>query len=267
MKKIVIILISIFISGYLLLCIFMYLFQEKFIFKSRKLAQDYEFQIDSEFEEIYFKMDDGTELHGLLCKADSAKGLFFYLHGSGGSIKWYEEIVPHYISLDYDIFLIDYRGYGKSNGKITREKQLLDDAKRVYEILKTRYDENNIIIVSNSMGTYIASMLAANYNPKALIIQGSPVSMLNSGKRKLPILPLSLIARYKLDIRQYLPEIKVPIIIFHGKIDDRASLENALKMKPFIKSTDRFIILEGEGHNDFAHNDQYVKVLRDIIDN
>ena len=267
MKKIAMIFVAVLIGGYIILCLFFYLFQEKFIFNSRKLAHDYEFASDSEYEELYFTMDDGVRLHGLLCKSDSSKGLIFFLHGSGGSIKWYESKIPDYLKLGYDIFLIDYRGYGKSEGKYKREDQIIDDIKQVYEEIKASYVESKIIIVGLSMGTHLAAMLAANYNPQALVLQGSPVSMLSSGKRVLPFIPVSLLARYKLDTRPYLPNINNTILIFHGELDDRTTVENALRLKPLLKPTDKFIILEGEGHNDFANNDQYIKELKEIIDN
>jgi pimeloyl-ACP methyl ester carboxylesterase len=133
--------------------------------------------------------------------------------------------------------------------------------------MRKRYNESDIILVGFSMGTVPTAMLAANYNPRAVVIEGSVVSVFEKGKRTLPFLPTSLIARYNMDIRKFLPEIKVPVLIFHGEIDPGSPVDIALKMKPFLKPTDKFIILTGQGHKDFIFNDQYYKELTTLINN
>ena len=234
-----------FIIIYLVSCILLHFFQEPLMFHARKLPSDHQFQFSVDYEEIIIKTIDGTKLHGVLCKADSSAGLIFFLHGTGGNVEWYKESIPIYTGLNYDIFLLDYRGYGKSEGKITSEEQFYDDVRLVYKNLQNLYSEDNIVIIGFSLGGVPAAMLASRNKPKCLILEGTAYSILEKAKKKLPFLPVSLILRYKFEIKEYIKEIKVPIAVFHGDQDDAANVSNSLRLKPFLKSEDQLFILKG----------------------
>ena len=92
MKKNLLILLKIVATIYVLVCIGLYFYQEKLIFFPEKLAKNYKFDFPEKFEELKFHADDGKLLSGVLFKADSSKGLVFYLHGNGGSIKGWGDI-------------------------------------------------------------------------------------------------------------------------------------------------------------------------------
>jgi uncharacterized protein len=74
-------------------------------------------------------------LNGLLFKADSSKGVIFYLHGNAGNIGSWGNVATTYTKLNYDVFIIDYRGYGKSEGKINGQEQLFNDNEAAYNAL------------------------------------------------------------------------------------------------------------------------------------
>src|SRR6187402_597718 len=97
---------------YILVCGLLYFFQEKIIFHPQKLNKEYVFQFDQKFEEKNIKTEDGIILNGLLFRADSSKGLIFYLHGNAGSLDAWGVVADTYTPLHYDVFLLDYRGYG-----------------------------------------------------------------------------------------------------------------------------------------------------------
>src|SRR5450432_4943736 len=146
---------------YILVCILLYFIQERLIFYPQKLPANYKFEFDQHFEELHFKTTDNVLLHGLLFKADSSKGLIFYLHGNAGSLASWGEIAKTYTDLHYDLFMLDYRGYGKSGGAINSEGQLHKDMQVVYDSLKTMYNESKIIILGYSIGTGPAAKLAS----------------------------------------------------------------------------------------------------------
>src|ERR1700712_5680976 len=134
--KIIINFIKIILVFYILLCILLYFIQERLIFFPQKLTSSYKFQFDENFEELFFTSEDNVSLHGILFKADSSKGLIFYLHGNAGSMQSWGQIAKTYTDLHYDLFMLDYRGYGKSEGRISSEKQFYNDAQFVYDSLK-----------------------------------------------------------------------------------------------------------------------------------
>ena len=121
---------------YVCVVVLVYFFQEKFIFHPTKIPNDYQFRFGQKTEEITFKTKDNTLLHGILLKADSSKGLIFYLHGNAGSVASWGEVAHTYTQEKYDVFMLDYRGFGKSEGSIFSEKQLYEDVQLVYDKIK-----------------------------------------------------------------------------------------------------------------------------------
>uniref|UniRef100_UPI004049C093 serine aminopeptidase domain-containing protein n=1 Tax=Flavobacterium sp. TaxID=239 RepID=UPI004049C093 len=141
-KKILLILVSL----YVLFCGILYFFQEKLIFLPQKLDKNHQFEFSQKFEEFNIQANDGKLLNGLLFKADNSKGLIFYLHGNAGNLSRWGEIAQTYTDLNYDIFMLDYRSYGKSEGEINSQNQLFEDNQTVYNELKKRYQEDQIIV-------------------------------------------------------------------------------------------------------------------------
>src|SRR4051812_40615886 len=124
MKKILLRIAIILASVYLLICSLLYCFQEQLIFLPDKLDKNYQFHFDDQnFEELNIKAADGKLLNALLFHADSSKGLIFYLHGNAGSLASWGDVAKAYTDLHYDVFIIDYRGYGKSEGTIKSEEE------------------------------------------------------------------------------------------------------------------------------------------------
>jgi alpha-beta hydrolase superfamily lysophospholipase len=167
----------------LLLCVTLYFFQEKLIFFPTKLEQSYVFDFEKLHQEITIPTKDNINLHGVLFHAKKLetsnsitkkdKKLIFYLHGNVGQAQFWGDLADVYTDLGYDLFILDYRGYGKSEGKIHSQKQFFDDVQTAYDFVRKNkeYKEENIIIVGYSVGTASAAMLSSQNNPKALILQ------------------------------------------------------------------------------------------------
>jgi uncharacterized protein len=119
--KALLIIFLVLLGLYVLICVLLYANQEGILFHPHYLPQEYAFQFDQPVEEKPVTMKDGTVLSGLLFKADSSKGVILYLHGNGGALDSWGWVAQTYTNLQYDVFMIDYRGYGKSSGKITSE--------------------------------------------------------------------------------------------------------------------------------------------------
>jgi uncharacterized protein len=134
------------IVAYVLICFGLYFFQEKLIFFPDKLDKNYKFSFSQPFEEINIKMKDGNFLNGLLFKADSSKGLIFYLHGNAGSLSSWGQVAKRYTDLHYDIFIVDYPGYGKSEGAIRGMDQLFSGIQLAYNEVKKRFQEDSIVV-------------------------------------------------------------------------------------------------------------------------
>jgi pimeloyl-ACP methyl ester carboxylesterase len=251
-------------TGYSLICILLYLFQEKLIFFPQKLTPDYRFGFNQPFEELNITTSDKTQLHGLLFKADSSKGLVFYLHGNAGALDSWGEVAQTYTGLNYDVFLLDYRGYGKSNGAISSQKQLFEDIQTVYDTLKNRYEENRIVVLGYSIGTGPASHVASTNNPSLLILQAPYYSLTDMMRHSYPIIP-TFILKYKFETNNYLKACKSPVVIFHGNQDEVIYYGSSLKLQSCFKQHDTLITLEGQSHNGITDNPFYQAELKRIL--
>ena len=230
MKKILLNTLKTVSALYVILCAFLYFYQERLIFFPQKLEKTHQFQFDQKFEEKNFKLADGTVLNGLLFKADSTKGLVFYLHGNSGSLSFWGSVASTYTNLNYDVFIFDYRGFGKSEGRINGQEQLFDDIQSVYNELKKQYTEDKIIVLGYSIGTGLASKIASQNKPKRLILQAPYYSLTDMMKQTYPILP-AFILKYKFETAEYLKDCRMPVVIFHGDQDDVIYYGSSLKLK------------------------------------
>jgi len=245
---------------YVLLCATLYAFQNKLIFFPQKLDNDYAFQFEHPFEEIIIETDDHIKLNGVLFKAETAKGLIFYLHGNAGSIDTWGNVSLSYTLMNYDLFILDYRGYGKSEGEITSEAQFYSDIQKSYDVMKSRYDEKNIVVLGYSIGTAAAAWLTAQNNPRMLILQAPYYSLADLVQHTYPFVPTVLL-NYSFETFRYVADTDVPITIFHGDQDRVIYYESSLKLKQHLKPGDTLVTLIGQGHNGMSYNRQYRSAL------
>lgn len=265
MKKILLNILKVIVSLYILVCVTFYFLQEKLIFLPETLEKNHKFDFVQTFEEFNFKTADKKLINGLLFRAESTKGLIFYLHGNAGSLNGSGEVADTYTELNYDIFFLDYRGYGKSEGEITSQKQLFDDNQMVYNELTKKYDEKDIIILGSSIGSGMASRLAADNNPKRLILHAPYYSFPDLVSQFYPLTPLFTL-KYKFATNEYLKNCNMPVTIFHGNQDTVIPYESSLRLREEFKSKVYLITLDGLGHNEITKNENYKKALKTILE-
>lgn len=249
---------------YLTLCIALYFFQESLIFFPRQLPEDFNFAFETPFEEVSIPVKGPDTLSGLWFQQDSSKGLVFYLHGNAGSLNGWGQIAPIYLNLGYDIFLLDYRGFGKSTGNISSEAQFYEDVQQAYNWAKTNYSEQKITIIGYSIGTGSAAYLAANNAPKQLILKAPYYSLVDMMQQHYAIIPTFLL-KYTFETYTYLPQIKAPITIFHGNQDAVIPFNSSIRLKAFLKPNDQVVVLPNAGHNGMNNNLNYLKTLATLL--
>lgn len=237
---------------------------EQQLFPGAKLDKDFHYKFTVSFKELNVETKDGFKLNGILFKSTQTKGLIFYLHGSNDALNNWGKIAPVYTNLNYDLFILDYRGYGKSEGKVTSENQLYSDIQKVYDKLKLTYSESKIIVIGQSVGTGPAAMLAASNNPKKLILQAPYYSLPDWIHNVVPDID-TLNMKYQFKTYEYLQKTKASVIIFHGDADDAIYYGSSKKLSKFFKQGDRLFILKGEGHNDFTRNQDYLKQIQTVL--
>ncbi|MCI6988049.1 MAG: alpha/beta hydrolase [Campylobacter sp.] len=116
-------LIKILAISYVLFIAILYLFQEKLIFLPQKLDQNFSYKFSSNFSEIWLENGD-IRLNALHFKSENPKGIVVFMHGNYGNLSQWSDLGDEFLRIGYDFLIYDYRGYGKSGGKITSESEL-----------------------------------------------------------------------------------------------------------------------------------------------
>lgn len=264
MKKILFRIFIVLSILYILFCIGFYLFQEKLIFYPQKLDENYQFSFDQRYEELNIKTQDGLFLNSFLFKADSTKGVIIFLHGNAGALDTWGQLAPFYIEQNYDILFFDYRGFGKSDGKIENQSQLFCDVQTVYDTIRAKYSEDRITIIGYSIGTGPAAYLASNNNPQKLILIAPYYSLTNVIQSICPVMPKFLI-KYKLETYKYISDCSMPVTIFHGNKDQVIDYENSVMLDNLLSAKGNLISIEGVGHNDILVNEAYKRNVREVL--
>jgi alpha-beta hydrolase superfamily lysophospholipase len=249
---------------YVVICCLAYFLQEKLIFFPEKLSKDHRFQFDQPFQEMSFTMQDSKVLNGILFKADSSRGLIFYLHGNAGSLEGWGEVATFYTDAGFDLFMLDYRGYGKSEGVISSEEQFYRDVQTVYDSIKKLYREDAIVILGYSIGTGAAARLAAQNKARLLILQAPYYSLTDMMQHNYPILPTFLL-KYKFETYRFLPQCMMPVLIFHGDADEVIYHGSSVKLSKLFKAKDTLITLKGVGHNGMSYTSGYEEAFKSIV--
>lgn len=260
-----IVLLCFFLVIYVLIISYVYFNQIGLVFHSSKLPKDFKFDYQQKFEEVNIPSFDGSILNGLLFKAENSKGLVFYLHGNAGTLETWGKIAKIYTSLGYDIFILDYRSFGKSEGEIENEEQLSKDISIVYKKVAEKYAGNKIIIAGYSIGSGFATKLALENNPKALILQAPYYNFLELSSSKVPFFP-DFMKKFSLETNLYLPKIKSPIYIFHGTKDQLIPIDNSIRLKKLLKSNAYFYPLKNQEHIGVNENEDFQEQLKKILE-
>ena len=264
MNKIILRALLFITTSYVIIIACIYFFQEEIIFKQSKLPKNYTFQFNHKFEEVNLTSSTKDTINGLLFSAENSKGVIYFLHGNSGDLSGWGDVAPYFLDNNYDIFMIDYPGFGKSSGEINSEKQLLTDLQSGYDYLKKKYDENKIVMLGYSIGTGPSAYLSSVNHPKALILASPYYSFKNLAKTKMPFVP-SFVLKYPLETNKFLQDISVPIYIFHGSKDGVISVENSRKLvNDLNKSNINYTEINDVGHNGILKN-YYLQQKMDSI--
>ena len=252
------------IFGYLLLLVLVYLVQERFIFKPEKLGQDFIYKYDVPFRELFFDVEPGVRINGLHFTVTKPLGLVLYFHGNSRSIKGWARYAKDFSRYNYDVVLVDYRGFGKSTGKRT-EKLMLSDMQFVYDTLAVQYNEHHIIVYGRSLGSGFAAKIASDNKPRYLILDAPYFSFKKVVERFMPIIPMRFLLRFHLRTDKWITHVNCHTYIIHGTKDWLIPIRNSEKLQSLSPRKITLIRIQGGGHNNLPSFHEYHNFIRDIL--
>lgn len=252
------------VAAIIFLSIVIYLLQDKFIFKPEKLSPDFQFKYDAPFREINFDIAPGVRINGLHFYRNNSKGIILYFHGNTRSIKGWAKYARDFYRYDYDVVLVDYRGFGKSTGKRS-EQDIMQDMQFVYERLVEEHGKSNMIIYGRSLGSGFAAKLAADNHPRYLILDAPYYNFKKVVERFLPFLPWQLVLRYHLRTDKWIMKVNSPVYIIHGTKDWLIPIKHSEALQKLNPRKITLIRIHGGGHNNLPLFDEYHNFIRDIL--
>ena len=252
------------ILGWLALIILAYFIQEKFIFKPEKLHKDFAYKYDAPFKELNFEIEKGVTINGLHFHVKEPKGLILYFHGNTRSIKGWAKYAKDFFRYQYDVVLVDYRGFGKSTGKRS-EKEMLNDMQFVYDTLTVQVPEQHMIIYGRSMGSGFASKIASDNKPRYLILDAPYFSFKKVAERFMPMLPHRLTLRFHLRTDKWIQHVSCHTYILHGTKDWLIPIRHSEQLQALNPRKITLIRIVGGRHNNLPTFHEYHNFIRDIL--
>lgn len=249
------------------LCVVYYFVQERIIFVPTLPSDAFTSKIPFELEEFYIDGDQGGNIHSILVKAREPKGLIFYLHGNTGSIKRWQFMAGELADFGFDVFVIDYRGYGQSRG-IRSEDLIHSDVARAFDFIREKYQGSPIVIYGRSLGSGFATKLASQREAHALILETPYFNLIDVARRYMPILPIRLLLRYQLRSDKYINQVRFPVHIFHGTKDKVVPYSSALKLyrKASNKALVEMTTIVGGKHSNLNSFPLFREKLKSALD-
>ncbi|MEM8765747.1 MAG: alpha/beta fold hydrolase [Bacteroidota bacterium] len=253
------------LTAYVLLSVLLYFLQDYFLFKPEKLTPDFEFDYNNqEFEEYNVETRDGAVINGLRFRAQSPKGVVFYLKGNSKSIKGWGKFAVDFTRHGYDVIMVDYRGFGKSTGRRT-QKAVKRDMQVIYNKIRDKVPEKYVILYGRSLGSGFAAKLASMNNPRMLILDAPYYSLSKVAKKYIPFMPLSLLIKFPMPTYKWLKYVKCPIRIIHGTDDRLIPYKTSIKLSKINPKTTKLYTVIGGGHKNLNTFESYHQMLGEII--
>ena len=247
---------------YLFISLLLYRMQEKMIFFPEPLPPDYNFRAitGEDFEELWLPRPDG-KVHGLYFPCANRRGVILYFHGNGGAMPDWVDVAPRFLQRGYDVLIMDYRGYGKSQGNLS-QAALLGDADAACVYLMQQFDPSEIVVYGRSLGSGFAAYVAARHQPQKVLLETPYYSIARVAARRFPLLPVRRLIRYPMPSATFLEKVLCPVWLVHGTRDTVISHKNSRDLQAKI-GPERCIYTEipGGTHNDLDTYDAYWKWL------
>jgi len=204
------------------------------------------------YDDVILTTSDGVKINGWLLPASISNAPLTVLlfHGNAGNMSHRFEKLSVLHHLGVTVFIIDYRGYGRSDGA-PGEDGTYHDARAAYDYLVTqrKVAPRSIVVYGESLGSAIAADLAAKVEVGGLVLEEAFTSIGDVGQRMFPFLPVRWLVKNKYDTLSKMPRINVPLLIVHSREDELFNMRHAQRLLAAANEPKQLVELHGH-HND-----------------
>ena len=256
------------ILSLLALNLFMYFQQSQMIFYPMHDMRQTSVDWGLEYEDIAFQTSDGVLLNGWYIPHKSSKQVLLFFHGNAGNISHRRESVEIFHRLGLNVFIIDYRGYGKSQGKPDERGLYLDASAAWHYLSKERgYTADNILIFGRSLGGAVAADLASRVPARGLLLESTFSSAKDFSRLVFPLLSHLLLMRYDFNSAMKVSKVDYPVLVLHSSDDEIMPFPLGKKVYQSANQPKRFVEMKGDHNYGFVLSQPgYEKAIGDWLD-
>jgi len=252
------------ISVYFLIIINVYFFQSTLLYKPTENNYSND-KISVSVEKIKIPTTDDIEILSWYHDKNTKKNkTILFLHGNAGSLENRIHKINKFKDININFLIIAWRGFSGNEGK-PNEKGLYDDASSAVKWLKSKgVFENDIIIYGESLGTGVAVEIAQFQSFGGIILESPFTSMIDVGKDKYPFLPVKIILKDRYESNKKIKNIKIPIMIMHGKLDNIVPFRMGEKMYQ-LASEPKYSYFSDYDNHMMEYNKKLLETLKSFI--
>jgi len=247
------------------------IFEERLIFFPVKYDGSAYWRLNgSVYEDVHFEADDGIRLHGWYFEHEEPRAVVLFSHGNAGNVTHRLEMAHRLQRLGLSVFVFDYRGYGRSEGR-PHEQGVLADARAARKKLAelAGVAECEIVQMGRSLGGAVAVDLAARDGARGLVVESTFSSMPDVAAVHYPFLPVHRFMRTRLDSISIIGEYRGPVLQSHGDGDGIVPFHLGKRLYEAVDTDNvfftQFFSIAGGDHND-PQPDEYYQLLDTFID-
>ncbi len=249
--------------GYVILVALVFVLQPRMIYFPDTVIATTPRAYGLQYEDVRIRTEDGETLGAWWIPAPQAKGTVLLFHGNAGNVSHRIDYAKMFHGLGYSTLLVDYRGFGTSTGSASEEGTYRDAAASWRWLIETRGAKpETIVIFGESLGGGIATWLAVQHNPRALMLASTFTSVTDLASQLYPFLPVRLISRYRYESLDRVAKLNVPIFIAHSPQDEIIPYAHGRRLFEAAREPKTFLEMRG-GHNEgfvFAR-EEWVKAV------
>jgi alpha-beta hydrolase superfamily lysophospholipase len=260
MLRIILLILVLIVVVYVGAAIYLYRSQSSFVYYPSRQILSTPKEHGLAYQDVMLQTVDSVAIHGWYVPADSPRGTVLFCHGNGGNISHTIESVAMLHGIGFNVFVFDYRGYGRSGGEVDEEGTYRDaEAAWSYLTGERGCDPSRIVVLGRSLGGGIASWIAAQHSVGALILESTFTSIPDMGAGMFPIFPVRLLSRIHYDTEKRLGAIHSPVLVIHSRTDDVISFKHGAALFGRANEPKEFLEITGD-HNMGFHASQRVYI-------
>jgi len=204
------------------------------------------------YEDVFITTADDVRLHGWYIPHPEARRVLLFFHGNAGNISHRGDSIAIFHRLGLNVFIIDYRGYGRSQGSPSEQGLYRDAAASWRYLTETRgFDPGEVVLFGRSLGGAVAAQLASTVQPGGLILESTLSSARDFARSVFPLLSRLVVVRYGFDTVRSVVLVHCPVLVLHSPDDEIMPFALGEKVYAAAGQPKRLVKLHGDHNGGF----------------